>query len=71
MSKKKMSFEEQMDRLEEILDILDAGNVPLEEMLDVYEEGMKLASEMREFLEKAEQKVIEVSSKKKVTDETF
>ena len=63
MSKNKRSFEEQMNRLEEIVDILDEGNVPLEEMIKIYEEGMTLASKMRGFLEKAEQKIIEISSK--------
>jgi exodeoxyribonuclease VII small subunit len=65
MGKNKKSFEEQLSRLEEIVDILDEGNVPLEDMLTVYEEGMKLAQEMREFLEKAEQKIIDITAKKK------
>ncbi len=70
MSKNKKSFEEQMNRLEEIVDILDEGNASLEEMLKIYEEGMTLASVMREFLEKAEQKIIDISSMKESGDET-
>ena len=67
MSKKKIGFEEQMNRLEEIVNLLDGGSLPLEEMLKIYDEGMTLASEMRDFLEKAEQKVINISSKNKMS----
>lgn len=65
MNKKKTDFEEQMNRLEEIVNLLDDANLPIEEMLKIYEEGMALASEMRNFLEKAEQKVIDITSKNK------
>jgi exodeoxyribonuclease VII small subunit len=54
-----------MNRLEEIVNLLDDGNLPVEEMLKIYEEGMTIASEMRNFLEKAEQKVIDISAKNK------
>ena len=37
----KLSFEEQMQRLEEIVEILDDGEAALDEMLALYEEGMK------------------------------
>jgi len=69
MGKNKISFEEQMSRLEEIVDILDEGNVSLDEMLSIYEEGMKLSQDMREFLEKAEQKIIDITAKKKSESE--
>ena len=60
---KKKTFEEQFSRLEEIVDVLDAGDTPLEEMIKEYEEGMKLAKNLRDFLNKAEQKIIDVSEK--------
>jgi exodeoxyribonuclease VII small subunit len=52
-----LSFEEQMQRLEEIVEILDDGEAALDEMLALYEEGMKRSQYCREYLEKAEQKV--------------
>ena len=61
MSKKKMSFEEQIDRIEEIVENLDSSEKPLEELITEYEEAMKLAKDCRAFLEKAEQKVTEIS----------
>ncbi len=61
MSKKKISFEEQIDRIEEIVENLDNSEKPLEELIAEYEEAMKLSNECRSFLEKAEQKVTEIS----------
>lgn len=52
-----LSFEEQMQRLEQIVEILDDGEAALDEMLALYEEGMKRSQYCREYLEKAEQKV--------------
>lgn len=58
-----MKFEEKLKRIEEIVEVLDSGDSELEEMLKLYEEGMKLASESRAFLDKAEQKIIDISKK--------
>lgn len=52
-----LTFEEQMQRLEEIVEILDDGEAALDEMLALYEEGMQRSQFCREYLEKAEQKV--------------
>ena len=62
MKKKTLTFEEQLQRLEEIRAILDAGEEPVESMLQLYEEGMKLATEMQAFLEKAELRVQEIQN---------
>jgi len=51
-----------MQRLEEIVEILDDGEVALDEMLSLYEEGMKRSQYCREYLEKAEQKVTLIQS---------
>jgi len=50
-----LSFEEQLQRLEEIVEILDDGGAALDEMLKLYEEGMQRSQYCREYLEKAEQ----------------
>jgi len=52
-----LPFEEQMQRLEEIVEIIDDGEASLDEMLALYEEGMKRSQYCRAYLEKAEQKV--------------
>lgn len=63
MTKKNESFNEKIKRLEEIVDILDEGDRPLEELLEHYEEGMKLTKSLRDFLNKAELKIIEIEKK--------
>ena len=45
-----LTFEEQMQRLEEIVEILD-------EMIALYEEGMQRSQDCRKYLEQAEQKI--------------
>jgi len=59
-----LTFEEQMQRLEEIVAILDDGEADLDEMLVLYEEGMERSLSCREYLEKAEQKVTVIQSQK-------
>ena len=51
-----------MQRLEEIVEILDNGDTSLDEMLLIYEEGMKRSQYCREYLEKAEQKITLIQS---------
>jgi exodeoxyribonuclease VII small subunit len=66
MAKKtEKTFEEKLRRLEIIVELLDKGEEPLDELIKLYEEGMQLATNCREFLEKAELKVIEISKSNK------
>lgn len=58
---KKISFEESLLRLKEIVDALEKGNTSLEESMKLFEEGSKLAAVCYETLKKAEQKVTEIS----------
>ncbi|MFH1242027.1 MAG: exodeoxyribonuclease VII small subunit [Pseudomonadota bacterium] len=55
MAEKK--FEEAMKRLEEIVQALEAGDLPLEDSLKSFEEGMGLVRFCSEKLEEAEKKV--------------
>ncbi len=71
MPKKTKSFEDKMNRLDEIVNILDEGDAPLDDLLKVFEEGMKLAAEMRVFLDKAEQKVIDITEKNKIDADEY
>jgi exodeoxyribonuclease VII small subunit len=54
---KKMSFEQAMNRLGEIVKRLEEGDVPLEESMRLYEEGMRLGSLSRDILKEAEQRI--------------
>ena len=60
MAKKMLSFEEAMQRLEEIVRLLERGDVPLEESLALFEEGSGLIAQCSKLLDHAEQKVIKL-----------
>lgn len=62
MAEKKMSFEQAMKRLEEIVSALEKGEAPLEESLELFEEGSKLLRQCTVMLDKAEQKVIKLTA---------
>jgi len=51
------SFEEQLSRLEEIVEILGAGNESLENSLTLYEEGLKISRNLAEYLKQAQLKI--------------
>ncbi len=55
MSKK--TFEESMKQLEQIVDELESGNLPLEKALKKFEEGVKLSKACNNKLDEIEQKV--------------
>lgn len=55
------SFEETLERLEDIVETLEDDPPALDEALDTYEEGVALANECLDRLEKAEQRVSELS----------
>lgn len=50
MAKNELSFEEAMDRLEEIVNSLESGEFPLEESLKLFEEGVKLVKQCNKKL---------------------
>ena len=60
MSKKKMTFEDALTRLEELVQQLESGEVPLEESLKSFEEGKNLVKFCLNLLDKAEIKVKEL-----------
>ncbi len=55
MAQKK--FEDAMTRLEDIVEDLETGDLPLEDSIKVFEEGMKLVNFCSEKLEQADKKV--------------
>lgn len=58
-----MTFEDKIIRIDEIAALLDEGKLSLDEMTKLYEEGLKLAAECREYIEKAELKIIDITNK--------
>ena len=55
--KKKLSLEEAMARLEEVVVQLESEKLPLDKSLKLYEEGVKLASLCANELEAAKRKI--------------
>lgn len=55
--KKKLSLEEAMARLEEVVAQLENEKLPLDKSLKLYEEGVKLASQCANELEGAKRKI--------------
>ena len=58
MRTKKMTFEESIVRLEEIVTLLERGDAPLADSLALFEEGTKLIATCSKQLDQAEQKVV-------------
>ena len=57
MTMKNNSFEEKMQRLEEIVRMIDQGNVPLEDSLKLFQEGTGLVESCGKLLDEAELQV--------------
>ena len=52
-----LKFEKALERLEKIVEELEAGEIPLEDALKKYEEGVKLSRVLSEKLGQAEKKI--------------
>ena len=52
-----LKFEVALQRLEQIVDQLEAGNLSLEESLQVFEEGVGLARRCGKYLDDAEKRI--------------
>lgn len=58
MAKKKSDqFEEALQKLQEIVDKLEKGDLPLEEAMNCFSDGMRLAHFCHQKLEEAENRV--------------
>ena len=58
--KKENNFEDSLQRLQDISDLLDRGDVGLDESIKLYEEGIKLAKICYSSLKDAELKVTDL-----------
>lgn len=53
----KISFEDNMEKLEKIVTDLEKGNLNLDDSVEKFEEGMKISKECNKILEEAEKKI--------------
>ena len=62
MNTKNKSFEENMQRLEQIVRTLERGDAPLEESLKLFQEGTALVASCGKLLDEAELEVKKIAS---------
>lgn len=62
MSEDKKSFEENIQRLEQIVRTLERGDAPLEQSLKLFQEGTDLVASCGKLLDEAELQVKKIAS---------
>lgn len=62
MNQKNHTFEENMQRLEQIVRAMERGDVPLEESLKLFQEGTKLVEACGKLLDDAELQVKKIAT---------
>lgn len=66
-----MKFEEAMKKLEEIVERLENGNMPLDEAVEIFEEGIQLSKYCSKKLDEVERRITVIlqDSNGKITEE--
>ena len=59
----KLSFEQAIEKLNEIVDKIEGGQIALESSLEQYEKGMALIKHCRGILQNAEKRIEKISEK--------
>lgn len=59
-TEQKISFEEAMNKLEQIVDKLEEGDVPLEKAIVFYKEGMELSKLCHDKLKSVEEQLTQI-----------
>lgn len=62
MSEKKPTFEQNMQRLEQIVRAMERGDVPLEESLKLFQEGTELVRSCGKLLDEAQLQVKKITT---------
>lgn len=62
MNEKNATFEENMKRLEEIVRVMERGEVTLEESLKMFQEGTELVASCGKLLDEAELQVKKIAT---------
>jgi len=69
---KELTFEDNLKRLEEIVDKLESGEIDLEKSIKLYEEGMLLKNNCQEKLKKVELQIKKINlENNKIKKEKF
>lgn len=56
-----MTFEQALDRLEEIVKLLENGKTPLDDSMKLFDEGTGLVAFCSQTLKTAEQKILQIN----------
>lgn len=57
----KLKFEDQMKKLQEIVDKLEKEDIDLDESIHLYEEGLQLAKDLKKQLSVFEERIAELN----------
>ena len=57
---KELSFESAMEQLEQIVEMLEEGDVSLEEAINIYKRGMDLSKICHEKLQSAQEQLVQI-----------
>ncbi|MFS0751484.1 exodeoxyribonuclease VII small subunit [Oceanobacillus sp. 1P07AA] len=60
MATKDLTFEQAIEKLEEIVSKLEEGDVPLEKAIEYYQEGMNLSKLCSEKLNRVQDKMVQI-----------
>jgi len=66
----KLSFEEAIKELGNIVDKIEQGETPLQDSLEQYEKGMALIKHCREILQKAEERIEKIALEEESREQT-
>lgn len=58
MAKKKMDFEKSLSRIEEIIEEIEIGEIPLDKSVELYKEAMELSVFCAQSLQAAEERIV-------------
>ena len=58
---KEQKFEQQLKKLQEIVEKIESNDISLDESISLYEEGLKLSKSLKEQLENFEKKISEIN----------
>ncbi len=67
----KMTFEDKLNRLEEIVQKIDSNTLGLEESMKVYEEGMNLIKDLEKTLEEANAKFANINNSEEIINKVI
>lgn len=68
-TKKKLTFEQQLESVEALIDQMEGGALPLEESMKRYEEGLAMLTAMEKELQQATQRLTVLRQKADGTEE--